>query len=126
MNLVDTSLWIEFLRSGGNPKIQERVEALLVEGSACTAPPVLIELWNGVRGKEERKRIREIQDTVPILPCTREVFDLSYRIADRSREAGLTVPAIDILIFAVAWHHHVPVESLDQHFAELARRIRKI
>ncbi len=123
MFLIDTSLWIEFLRNKGNPVHQQRVETLLVEGNARIAAPVLIELWNGVKGKEERSRISAIQDAVPELKCTDEVFALSYQMADRARGAGLSIPAIDILIFSIARFYGARLESLDLHFKKLDEKI---
>jgi predicted nucleic acid-binding protein len=46
---------------------------------------------------------------------------LASELARRARAAGLSVPAADLLIVACARHHRVEFESLDAHFAELAR-----
>ncbi|PKL30519.1 MAG: hypothetical protein CVV45_17095 [Spirochaetae bacterium HGW-Spirochaetae-10] len=124
MILIDTSLWIEFLRVNGNVDVQIRVTDLLRSGEARIAEPILLELWNGVKGREERKQIAKIEQSVPTLPCSAAVFSLSYRVADLARGSGLTVPTIDLLIFSIAAFHKVKIESLDAHLRLLEKRIK--
>ncbi|EHQ06054.1 PIN domain-containing protein [Leptonema illini] len=124
MILIDSSVWIEFLRVNGNAEAQARVADHLISGEARIAEPILLELWNGVKGREERKQIAKIEQSVPILPCTSEVFKLSYRVADLSRAAGLTVPSIDLIIFSIAAFHNVKIDTLDKHLRLLEKKIK--
>ncbi|MBI2027659.1 MAG: hypothetical protein HYS98_07670 [Deltaproteobacteria bacterium] len=59
--LIDSSSWIEALRKNGKREIKDRVERLLVEGQATSCEMVLLELWNGARGKEEKNYISELE-----------------------------------------------------------------
>lgn len=54
---------------------------------------VRLELWNGARGKREKK--------VP-------------------RTAGVTVPSTDVLIYACATHHGAEIEHSDSDFAAIS------
>lgn len=121
MTLIDTSVWIEALRERGNAEMKRRVHDLLRSGRACWMPMIRLELWNGARGEREKRALREFDQVLAELEVTAEVWELATEFARRAREAGVTVPAADILIFACARHHGVEVESADAHFAELAK-----
>jgi predicted nucleic acid-binding protein len=63
----------------------------------------------------------DLQSAVEILPMSEKIWARSYRIARRARTKGLTVPAIDILIFAVAMEHQIRLFHDDEHFIRLAK-----
>lgn len=117
--LVDTSSWIHFLRPRGDPKIRVRVERALRSGEACWCPLVQLELWNGARGKRERKVLRDFADVLPELSIDRQVWTTAYELATGSRERGLTVPATDVLVAACALRHGAGLESADSDFDHL-------
>jgi predicted nucleic acid-binding protein len=119
MVVIDTSSWIEMLRTGGRAEIRERVNAHLRAGEACIVPMVRLELWNGARGDREKKALRDLESTLPELEMTAEVWNEAFELARRARSAGLTAPAADILITACARHHGASVDAVDTHFVEL-------
>jgi len=82
---------------------------------------VRLELWNGARGEKEKKALKEFEEAMPELEVTAEVWDEACELARRAREAGLTVPATDLLIAACARHHGAAIEAVDPHFAQLAK-----
>jgi predicted nucleic acid-binding protein len=117
--VIDTSSWIEMLRSGGRVDIRERVNAHLRAGDACTVPMVRLELWNGARGEREKRALREFEETLPELEMTADIWNEACELARLAQSAGLTTPASDILILACARHHGASVDAVDAHFAEL-------
>ncbi len=121
MILIDTSCWIEVLRERGNAEIRRRLHDHVTGGRACWSPVVRLELWNGARGAREKKALCEFEQVLPELEMPPEVWDIACDLARRARAAGLTIPATDLLIAACARHHGVEVESMDAHFAELAK-----
>lgn len=121
MTIIDSSSWIEMLRTDGRPDVRERVIGHLRAGSACIVPMVRLELWNGARGDREKKALLEFERDLPELAMTEAVWDEACTLARRARTAGLTVPAADLLIAACARHHHAGIESVDAHFVELAK-----
>lgn len=118
MKLVDTSAWVEYLRPGLSP-IGERVEELVLEDEAMWCDMVMLELWNGVRGAEEKRKLAELSAATPRLETTAEVWALAHRLAVRCRDKGKTVPAADILVAACAAYHEVELEHKDGHFNEI-------
>jgi predicted nucleic acid-binding protein len=117
--LIDTSSWTQALRRNGDISIRARVEALLANGQAAWCDAVRLELWNGVRGKIEQQKLRELEQFLPSLPITSEVWNETCALAEAARTGGLNVPAIDLLIFACARHHGVTVEHADRHYVLL-------
>jgi predicted nucleic acid-binding protein len=121
LTLVDTSAWTHALRRNGDLAVRQRVEQLLSQNAAALCDPVRLELWNGVRGDAERVRLRAIEAALPRLDITGEVWTLSCDCAEKARAAGITTPAIDVLIFACARYHGVSIEHADRHFELLAK-----
>lgn len=116
MKLVDTSAWIQQLRTKGDPEVRKRVESLLLQGEAVWCAPVRLELWAGVGKDPERKILNHFAKALPDLPITHEVWNHAQQLADRARRKGLRAPAMDFLIAACARHHRVPLEHDDTDF----------
>lgn len=115
MKLVDTSAWVEYLRSGQGD-VAENVESLVLSDQAAWCDLVMLELWNGARGPEEKRKLAELSALIPCLETTAEVWTLAQRLAARCRDKGRTVPATDILVAACATFHDVELEHKDGHF----------
>lgn len=119
MVLIDSSSWIEALRDSGKAEVRNRVRDLLAAGNAAWCDPVRLELWNGARGAREKKVLAHLERTVAVLPTDSAVWELAIRIAKAARDAGLTVPAIDLMIVACACRHAVELEHNDHHLVRL-------
>ncbi|WP_221029494.1 PIN domain-containing protein [Actomonas aquatica] len=119
MTIIDTSAWIEMLRPTGDPQVRREVVELIQSGEARLIPPVALELWNGARGEKEKRGLAQIEAALDALPVTTAVWKESYALARRARAAGLTSPAIDLLIQATARHHGARLLSTDAHIAAL-------
>jgi predicted nucleic acid-binding protein len=119
--LVDSSLWVHQLRKSGDPAKRDRVNALLVNGEGAWCPVVRLELWRGVTNDAERKVLRRYEALLPDYEITTEVWERAIRLADRGRDAGVTTPLADLVIFACARVHGLELAHDDGHFDELAR-----
>lgn len=117
--LVDTSAWIETLRSDGDQAIREVVVELTTEGNVVLCEMILLELWNGAHGVSEQRLLRDLSEELETVPTTSEVWKLATDFAQRSRRKGLTVPATDVLIAACASYHDLRIVHADQHFDKL-------
>jgi predicted nucleic acid-binding protein len=114
--LIDTSSWIEALRSSGRAEVRERVKDLLINGAATWCDMVAVELWNGAKGDYEKRKLMEIEKQITCLPTTVESWQLARRLAQRCRKAGHTVPSADLVIVACGLSHDVAIEHCDEHF----------
>ena len=119
--LVDTSSWVEWSRAQGDEKVRDRVNQLIDDRLALTCPMVWLELWSGVRGDAEKKKLRDMENRAPDLDVTAEIWEDACELALIARSKGATVPASDLLIFSCAKHHGVEIEACDRHFDLLAR-----
>ena len=120
--LVDTSSWIEALRTDGDPQVRSRVSALMKEGRVCLCDIVLLELWNGAQGDREKNNLKRLEEVLPKLVTDGDVWVKARELARACRIKGVTVPATDLLVFACASHYKVDLEHSDEHF-ELIRRV---
>ncbi len=113
--LVDTSSWIEALRSTGKNDIRQKVFNLMIDGRAAWCDMVAVELWNGARGEYEKQKLSELEREIACLHTTQEVWHLARTLAQKCRQEGRTVPSSDLVITACALFHHAAVEHCDSH-----------
>ncbi len=116
MKLIDTSSWIHALRRQGSVEVRDRVKALLDAGEAAWCSMVRLELWNGVGSEKDRKILLALEEVIPELPVTDEIWQAAYDLADRCRRTGKTAPVQDILIAACARTYRVGLEHDDRHY----------
>lgn len=119
--LVDTSAWIETLRTTGDATIRARVTALTTDNRVVLCDIVRLELWNGARNSGDQNLLRSLEEDLETVPTTPQVWMLARDFARLARGKGLTVPATDLLIAACAEHHGLELIHRDSHFEQLAR-----
>ncbi|MBI4337181.1 MAG: PIN domain-containing protein [Chloroflexi bacterium] len=115
MVIVDTSVWVQFLRVKGSLEHLE-LDRLLVRGQAAVVGVVLAEVLQGARSQQEFEGLRQRLWAVPYVGETRETWvhvgSLSYQL----RQQGLALAPVDLLIAALALEHGHEVYTLDEHF----------
>ena len=121
--LVDTSAWIETLRTSGDPAIRSRVSAMTAEDRVLLCDKVRLELWNGATNTRHRRLLRDLEAHLETVPTTPQVWELARELARSSRAKGLTVPAADLLIAACARHHGLGLIHRDEHLDSLERLV---
>ena len=125
MVLIDSSAWIHSFRPDGDAAVRKSVQIALETGEAAWCDMVKLELWNGARGDKEKRVLREMELSVPLLPCSPDVWEEAFLIARSTRDRGQTIPATDLLIFACARVHGIGLLHADQHLAWLMNRFEK-
>ena len=119
MILVDTSIWIEWLRRPPRPALGDRQLANL-----ATCGPVLQEVLQGLRPGPEALAFRDDFLALPVLgdPLATATFLAAADLYRLGRAKGLPIrSSVDCLIAAIALEHRVPVWHRDRDFAALAR-----
>ena len=119
--LIDTSSWIEALRTSGAAEIRERIREIMIDGLAAWSDMIAVELWNGARGSYEKKKLSELEKEITCLPATKEAWALARKLARTCRESGKTVPAADLIITACALSHKVKIEHCDSHIDNILK-----
>ncbi|MFP4381384.1 MAG: PIN domain-containing protein [Candidatus Sumerlaeia bacterium] len=112
--MVDTSIWVDYLRSGDS-KAADSLSLLLDLDRVATCGVVEMELLNGMR-KKESEYFESIFKALYFLDTTRDDFINAGKMLSFLRGKGRTVPATDSLISAICLRLDIPIFSLDKHF----------
>lgn len=126
MILVDTSAWIELIRTTGHPAHVTLRHHLQRHAPIATSEPVIMELLAGVATAAERSKLRARLMALPRL-TVRGLADFEaaadlYRVC---RSRGATVRKLmDCLIAAVAIRERATLLHNDRDFDVLARHTR--
>ena len=113
--LLDTSVWVEHLRQGGEPRISTEVRRLIETGDACLTGMVRLELLRGARA-DSMDALRANLLLLHSLQTQEGHFDLAGELGHRLAQEGFTVPQPDLLIATVAIDHGIPLMFRDRHF----------
>jgi predicted nucleic acid-binding protein len=122
MVLVDSSVWIEGLRRKGRLEVKLALEGLLDVYEAQLCDPVRLEVLGGAR-KSERKKLSACFALLPFRTCTGEDWAVAMEISWKLRDAGVTVPWMDVLIAAIALRDATRVYSVDKHFVAMSETL---
>ncbi|MGQ0508561.1 MAG: PIN domain-containing protein, partial [Myxococcaceae bacterium] len=114
--LVDTSVFVEFLRGRAVP----RFEASIRSNSALLSPYVRLELLQGVQKKELVLRARLLSG-IPQTPSSPEVFRVAEEMLGKLKGRGLTVGIVDLLLAAEARLLRCRLLSFDGVFQKLEK-----
>ena len=115
MKLVDSSLWIEFLRRKGDPAVKHFVARLLESETAAYTCPIRFELLSGVKPEEEADLAQALAFSAH-LPFEAEDWAAAARLERQLRAKGLTIPRNDLFVATVAIRTKLPVACRDTHF----------
>ena len=63
--LIDSSVWIPFLR--GHSELPNEVSVAMSEGKAHLCPVVWVEIFRGIRGKREERIAKELSALVAVM-----------------------------------------------------------
>ena len=123
MVLVDTSVWIDFLRRGVSA--QSRILADLISGERGIAICGLVrqEVLQGVRDEVTLRRVRTLLGQTHYLRLEEpQTFDQAAEIYRDLRRHGATLRSpMDCLIAAIAIHSQTPLLHRDRDFLTIAR-----
>jgi len=115
--VVDTSVFIEYLRGGAD----DTLAILILKNRVLLSPIVRLELLAGVRKSEFNTinrlcgALRPIDTFAPPADCE--------RLLNRARGTGLLGGITDLLIIADAMRHSAPLFSYDQKMTRLAQKL---
>jgi len=122
MILIDTSVWVDFLRRKGSEAVKDRVSALLSSREACSTCPVSFELELGARSHAELRAIETVLGVCPFIPLERRHWAVASGLGRSLRASGAVVPHGDLLVAAVALAEPCAVLTLDRHFIQIRQK----
>ncbi|MEQ9101178.1 MAG: PIN domain-containing protein [Imperialibacter sp.] len=121
MILVDTSVWIEFLK-GKTPEIADTMVLELKNRNVVAASPVFGELWQGVKNDREKSIIDTYWRNLPKEDET-ELFIEAGKLSNQYRLFSKGIGLIDcaLLSLILKGNHHL--WTLDKKLATAAMEI---
>lgn len=122
MILVDSSVWIAYLRDDGTPAVDALAGLLDAGAETAITEPVMMELLAGARRPAEFARVEALVNGLPLMriePATD--YPDAARLYRASAMNGHPIRSLnDCLIAAVALRRDVPLLQQDRDFAYLA------
>lgn len=116
--VIDTSVWIDFLRDRTPESIRQIADKVINAEDALLCEPIRFELLRGASNRE-RKSLLQLLETLPVLPTPTHLWDQGCSLATQSVDQGLRVSSLDILIAALCLHHEVGITTFDAHFVSM-------
>jgi predicted nucleic acid-binding protein len=121
--LVDSSVWIDFLRDTDNAESRRLVDGMRRRDPIWTAPPILQEVLQGADTPQRFARWDRIIGELPLLidPDMRSLARAAARLYASCRWKGVTPrSANDCLIAMYAVRNSVPLLHRDSDFVAIA------
>jgi predicted nucleic acid-binding protein len=122
--LVDSSVWIAATRKGGDDVIATELGELLMSGRAAMTEPIWLELYQGIKGKQEEARLEVSKKSCNWLAFDEACWKEAAKTARTCQRAGVNVPFGDLLVHACATRYGVQLLERDLHFA-MIRKVMK-
>jgi predicted nucleic acid-binding protein len=120
--LVDSCVWIDFLRGKGD-EVCDVLERLLEAEQVTLTGPVVAEVLQGVRHRRKSTKVEELFGALPYCEATRGDWEDAARWSFGLLRRGVTVPLSDQLIAAVARRLKLFVLTTDEHFEHLGVKL---
>lgn len=118
MIVVDTSVWINALRSRQSKEFHHLTE-LLDADEVAMAIPVRVEILAG-SPRQQQARLKRALTALPVLYPTEFTWHRIEEWLEGIKRAGYGFGVGDLLIAGIAADHHASVWSLDSDFARMA------
>jgi predicted nucleic acid-binding protein len=112
MILVDTSIWVEFLKQSAN--YSNEMESILESRKVISIEPVFSELLYGSRSEKERNTILAYWKVLPRIKFTEGSFIESADFANRNNYHNVGVGIIDSVLIKAAMDNNFRIWTLDK------------
>ena len=114
--LIDSSLWVPYLRRKPDPTLVQQIREWLDAGRAATAAVIQVELLQAVRTEGEFERLQGTLEALCQLPCETTTWRRAARNGFMLRRAGVVVPTTDLLIATIAQQGGAALAHRDRHY----------
>ncbi|MDP3722581.1 MAG: PIN domain-containing protein [Candidatus Omnitrophota bacterium] len=119
--LVDSSVWIDYYRPQGPAALKHRLQEELRLGTVATIGLIAVEILQGAPTPSALASLEEDLLGLQWLEITQDVWLEAGRLGARLRQAGLSLPATDVVIASTAMHYRCYLWHRDEDFTRLAR-----
>lgn len=121
MVIVDTSIWIDFLK-GRETSGVARLEQLLHEETDIFITGIIVqEILNGIKEKKQRSEVKKDLDRFLLIMPSLDTHIHAAEIYDGCRKKGLTIRSIvDCLIASLAIEYDLLVLENDRDYVRIS------
>ncbi|MBI3656989.1 MAG: PIN domain-containing protein [Acidobacteria bacterium] len=119
MYLIDSSLWIEYLRPHGSKKVKDRLKEILRREEGCCCGVIAVEVLRGAKTEKDWNMLWEALSSLPQLPLDDDVVERASKWGFMLDRKGKTASTTDLLIASAA-HKKAKLIHLDSDFAMIA------
>jgi predicted nucleic acid-binding protein len=120
--LIDTTVWVNFLR-GLDESVRDRLSVLVNEERAFTSEIVILEILRGAKSEKEYSMLLDDFLALPQLTLDRKTWEIAWGNSFELKKKGLTIPIVDLLISALAIRYECSLLHSDKHFSLLAKHL---
>ena len=115
--LVDSTVWIDFLRNRNTPHTDKLVELIQARADLCLCGFVMTEVLQGIRDEKQYVMTKNQFGNLIYLESDQSTFELGATIYRNLRKEGITIRnSIDCLIAATVIQHGVYLLENDRDF----------
>jgi hypothetical protein len=118
MIIVDTSVWVAFLRRPSSPEARE-VQSLLRNKAVLMLGIIMGELLQGAQDEKETAALKDTLDGPAYTEVSRHLWEEAGLLSFRLRRQGRGIPFADALIATLALQGNHQVYTLDEHFQRI-------
>jgi len=120
--LVDTCVWIDYLRTGTPHKIRQVADEAVNRAASVVCEPIWFELLRQ-SPRSERVGIEKRLLTLPMLSTPADLWRKATLFGQQCRDAGVHAGFADLIIATICQRHEVTLVTFDSHFRLLADAI---
>ncbi len=103
MFLIDSSVWVEYLRPKGSLKIKEKVKELLGLGVIVSCGIITIEILRGAKNKRDFDELHDSFFSLPHISIDKEVIERASFWGYEMDRKGKIVSTTDLIIASAAY-----------------------
>ena len=118
--LIDSSVWIKFLRRGTPPNISLRIDELLSRGVVSTNGVLKLEILSGAHNEQEFQDYSARFDALHQLAIHDGTWHAAARLGYDLRRQGVACLTPDLIIAASAMEHDAVLIHADADFDRIA------
>ena len=118
--LIDTSVWVPFLRRSPPRALKSEVDLLLAEDRVAIFPMIRLELLGGTKSTKEFERLGSRLDALHRIAVEEANWEMAAELAFKLRQRGKPIPYTDILVGSAAILSDALLLHADRHFDLMA------
>ncbi len=103
MFLIDSSVWIEYLRPAGSRRIKERLRDILQKGEAVSCGIVVVEILRGAKNDKDFSALQGSLLSLPQIPIDDAVIERAAKWGYMLDRKGKVASTTDLLISSAAF-----------------------